>query len=194
MSAMRARALWLLTLPILLVSETLGHSGARAFDRAGERHGLVPAAVSDYVDLAHALAAVALLAGFVLAGRALAAFRRPRTRALPSWRLAAVPPGVFLLQEHLERVLHDGEIGWLTAAEPMVLAGVALQLPCGLLAVWLVRTLLRVADELGRALARRGSVRGGRPPARLWPRLQLASLGPRVLASQHAGRAPPPGR
>jgi hypothetical protein len=102
-----------------------------------------------------------------------------------------IPATAVLVQAHLERLLQDGDLGSLLAGEPAVLAGVALQVPCGLIALWLLRALLRAADELGYALARRSTG---------LVRLPLASRGasssssrPRLpaLASRHAGRAPP---
>ena len=75
--------------------------------------------------------------------------------------------------------------------DPAVLVGLALQLPCGVLAVWLVRTLLRAADQLGLTLARRAA-RPARPAHRVRLRpLAVAPLRLPVLASQQAGRAPP---
>jgi hypothetical protein len=187
MGGMKTRVVWLLTVPVLLASETLGHMAlTRSFDAGGPRHllldsGLAPAA----------LALLVVAAALALAGRALAAFREPGPQPLPSWRLAAVPSLAFLVQEHLERLAHDGEIGSLTAAEPVVFAGMLLQLPCGFLAVWLVRALLRVADRVGHALARRTSAGGGHPPAQPRPCRQVVPLRLPILASLHAGRAPP---
>jgi hypothetical protein len=54
-----------------------------------------------------------------------------------------------------------------------------------------VRALLRAADELARALARGGPGHAGRRPARLRERGQVRAPRLSVLASSHAGRAPP---
>jgi hypothetical protein len=116
---------------------------------------------------------------------------RTGPRPLRGRRLAAIPALVFLLQEHVEHLVQDGDIGLLTAAEPAVLAGVAVQIPFGLCALWLARALLHAADGIARALARRPSPRA-RPTTSRHPSFVHASpLRLRVLASRHAGRAPP---
>ena len=103
-----------------------------------------------------------------------------------------IPATALLVQEHVERVLLDGgDLGSLLAAEPALLAGLVLQVPCGLIALWLVRALLRAADELGLALARRPA-----DVVRLTRAGHVFSfapwrLRPAALASRHAGRAPP---
>ena len=132
-----------------------------------------------------------LLAAAILGRRVLASFRAEGPQPLPSWRLAALPALGFLFQEYAEQLVHDGRFAWLTALEPLVLIGVALQLALGLLAIWLVRTLLRAAEQLGSTLARRGP-RSTRQPQRLRVR-PFHAPEPRlpVLASQQAGRAPP---
>jgi hypothetical protein len=191
---MRARTVWLLSLPILLLSEAFGHAlVARMLDSGGERHRLLLRATVDYLEYVHAaLALLLVLVGAAFVRRALASFRRAGPRPLPGSRLAAVPPLVFLVQEHLERIAQNGDVAWLTAAEPAVLAGVALQIPCGLFALWLVRMLLRAADEIGCALARRSASRRRRSATSRSPLfVDVSPLRLRVLASRHAGRAPP---
>jgi hypothetical protein len=185
---MRARTFWFLTLPTLFVAETAAHTiVARVFDPANERHALSSQVFETYGP--QLVAVVVLLAGAILGRRALASFRAEAPQRLPGWRLAALPVLGFLVQEHLERLLQDDQVSWLTTLEPTVLIGVGLQVPCGLLALWLVRTLLRAAEQLGVTLARR-SVHGAPPPHRLRASAALA-LRPCVLASRHAGRAPP---
>jgi len=184
----RARTLWCLTLPALLVAETLGHAiVARIFE--DERHGLLSRTLEAYGP--PLLAAAVLLAGTILWHRILASFRAEEPQPLPAWRLAALPAAGFLVQEHVERLVLDQRLAWMTAFEPAVLLGVALQLSCGLVAIWLVRALLRAAEQLGSTLAHRGA-----PVARGPRLLRLRPLEPSaprlpVLASQQAGRAPP---
>jgi hypothetical protein len=102
-----------------------------------------------------------------------------------------VPTAAVLVHEHLERLVQGGDLGSVLAAEPAVLAGLLLQVPCGLIALWLVRAVLRTADDLAVVLARR--------PAHAL-RLLVATLGfsftssplrTTALGSRHAGRAPP---
>jgi hypothetical protein len=187
---MRARTFWFLTLPALFVAETTGHTlMARTLDPANERHGLTSHVLEAYAP--QLVAVTLLLAGAILGRRALASFRAEGPQPLPGWRLAAIPALGFLAQEHLERVLQDDQVGWLTTLEPAVLIGLGLQLPCGLLAIWLVRTLLRAAEQLGWMLARL-SADGARGPVLLGVGEFTASpLRLSVLASRHAGRAPP---
>lgn len=163
MLEVRTRTLWTLTLPLLVLSETAGHAVvARLLDPHGERHMLA----QDYLEYVQAAGAICLaLAMAALVRTAVAAFRGRAARSLPSWHLAAVPSVAFLAQEHLESFVHNGEIDWLTGAEPAVVLGAVMQLPCGLLAVWLVRTLLLAADELGHALSRRAERRVHHQPA-----------------------------
>jgi hypothetical protein len=184
----RARTLWCLTLPALLVAETAGHAVVARVSE-DERHGLLSHTLEAYGP--PLLAAAVLLAGAILWRRVLASFRAEEPQPLPAWRLAALPAAGFLVQEHAERLVLDQRLEWLTAFEPAVLLGVALQLSCGLVAIWLVRTLLRAAEQLGSTLAHRGApaARG----LRVLPVRPLESSAPRlpVLASQQAGRAPP---
>jgi len=187
---MRARTLWCLTLPALLVAETTGHTAlARVFDQGDKRHGLLSHALEVYGP--PLLAVSVLLAAMILWRRVLASFRAEGQQPLPAWRLAALPALGFLVQEHVERLVVDDRLDWLTVLEPAVLIGVALQLPCGLAAIWLVRTLLRVAEQLGCVLAHRTARAARRPQlVRVRP-LEISAPRLPVLASQQAGRAPP---
>ena len=90
-----------------------------------------------------------------------------------------------------ESFVSDGHAGWLTAADPVVLTGAALQLAVGAAVLWLARSLLRAADHLGWSLARRAARAGrARPRTSAWPFEAVPVRFP-VLASQQAGRAPP---
>jgi hypothetical protein len=181
----RARTAWSLTLPVLVAGETLGHLLAHrlaGWDEHANR--------SQYVAYAEPLVLLCLaLVVVAVAARVLAAFSGQPIHATPSRWLATLPSAAFLLQEHLERLHHYGSLDWATTFEPTVAIGVALQLPFGVLAIWLVRKLVRLAHDVGRALAdghtRRWSV------VRVC-RAQTIAL-PRVaaLASGLAERAPP---
>jgi hypothetical protein len=190
---MRTRPVWLLTFPFLLLAEIFGHTVvARTLGAGASRHRLLLHASGDFRAYAPAaLAAVLMLAGAALVRRTLASFRAG-PEALPAWRLAAVPPLLFLVQEHVERFAQEGRAGWLTSVEPVVLAGVLVELACGLFAVWLVRGLLRAADRLGCALARLAA-NGARRPRAVRPRhaIEATPLRLPVLALRQAGRAPP---
>jgi hypothetical protein len=185
-----ARTFWFLTLPALLLAETAGHTfTARVLDSGDRRHGLLSHALDAYGPSLLVLAV--LLAGAILWRRVLASLRAERRHPLPTWRLAALPAAGFLVQEHVEQLVRDERPVWLTAVEPVVLTGIAIQLLLGLVAIWLVRTLLRAAEQLGCTLARRGA-RAARRPQSLCVN-PLEAFAPRLpaLASQQAGRAPP---
>ena len=159
-------------------------------DRPGDpRHRVLSNVVEDFA--LPFVALVVLLAAAILGRRALASFRAEGPQPLPSWRLAALPALGFLGQEYAEQLVHDGRLAALTALEPLVVIGVVLQLALGVPAIWLVRTLLRAAEQLGCTLAARGP-RWARRAQRLRVR-PFQAPEPRlpVLASQHAGRAPP---
>src|SRR5690242_15609391 len=106
---MKARPVWLLTLPMLLLGETAAHATlARLAEPTDPRHRLL--------DLTAVGAALGALSMAALAWRAASSLRA-RSRTLPSWRLAGVPALAFLAQEHLERFVVDGHAGWLTTAD-----------------------------------------------------------------------------
>ena len=180
---MKVRPVWLLTLPILLLGETAGHAiVTRLLDPNEPRHRLF--------DLGTVVAALATLSLAAVLWRAATSVRSQQ-QPLPSWRLATVPALAFLAQEHLESFVSDGHAGWLTAADPVVLTGAALQLAVGAAVLWLARSLLRAADHLGWSLARRAAHAGrARPRTPAWPFEAVPVRFP-VLASQEAGRAPP---
>lgn len=153
---MRARVAWSLTLPVLVVGELAGHSLAYRIvaPDAHERAALLARTGHQYLSFVHPVVGLCLaFAAAAVVARVAAGFRGRAPRRIPSWRFAALPSAAFLLQEYTERLVHAGHLEWGTVVEPAVAVGVLLQLPCGLLALWLVRTLLRLADSAGRALA-----------------------------------------
>ena len=77
-----------------------------------------------------------LLVGILLAAVALSLVRAcldgargRRSRPGPGWRFAVLPVVGFALQEHLERLFHDGTFPLGAALESTFLLGVVLQLP-----------------------------------------------------------------
>jgi hypothetical protein len=100
-----------------------------------------------------------------------------------------LPPLAFLVQEHLERLIHDGT-PHVVLTTP-VLAGVLLAVPFGLTAYAVARALLGLTEAAAQALVAR--------PPRLVRVPALASAAPRVLAAavvlgSRPGRGPPPAR
>jgi hypothetical protein len=191
MLIVRTRTVWSLMLPMLVATETVGHAlVARFLDPHGERHMLLARTTQDYLEYLYAAIVICLALGIAaLARRAFASFRGLGPRPLPAWRLAAIPSVAFVAQEHVESFLHNGDSGWFVTAEPLVLFGAALQLPFGLVAVWLVRTLLRAAEGLGYVLARQARIR--ERPVHLVHGPQAGPIRLLGLARGLAERAPP---
>ena len=106
---------------------------------------------------------------------------------MPSWLLGVLPLVGFAVQEHLERLLHDGPL-WATALEPVFLLGLLLQLPFALGAALLARALARLADVIGGRPVR--MCRFDRQPLLARP-VGADERTTNVLAAGHAGRAPP---
>jgi hypothetical protein len=183
---------WLLAVPIVLAGAQLAHAvdywliAPDAHERAelldGTGHGYF-----SYLPFA-----VALLAGLALASFAAVSWdarRGGRAAVLDRWPLALLPLATFVVQEHLERYLHDGTFPWSAVVEPTFLVGFVLQIPFALAAYFVARLLLRVADAIGRArrdrIAPRPAGLGALAPASV----ALARRNP--LAGGHPSRGPP---
>jgi hypothetical protein len=191
----RARVAWSLTLPVLIVGELAGHSLAYRIVAPDphERAALLARTGHHYLGAIHPVIALCLaFAGAAVAARVAAGFGGRAPRRIPSWRFAALPSVAFVLQEYAERLAHSGHLRWTTLAEPPVLVGIVLQIPCGLLALWLVRTLLRVAHSAGRALSHVPSSLPVRLEAVLASPAPTEPLGLVPLARGSAERGPPP--
>ena len=125
---MRRALIWVLLLPFAAASVLIGHvvayrvTGAPADDL----HGY----------LAHAPQIVLILATLALLGLAADA-RARRGSPLP---LALLAIGAFVVQEHLERLVHSGEVPFLLMS-PALWIGIALQLPLTIAVWWLARDL-----------------------------------------------------
>ena len=165
MIGMRQRAAWWLAVPILVVGEMVGHSLAYRIvaPDAARRALLLGRTGHAYLADLHPFVGVCLvLAAAAVVQRAAASFRDRPVRRVPSWRFALLPAFAFVLQEYTERLAYNGHVVWGTIAEPAVAVGVFLQIPCGLIALVVVRVLLRAAHEAGRALAARAPARRAR--------------------------------
>lgn len=62
------------------------------------------------------------------------------------WPIAFLPPLAFAVQEHLERLSHNGTFPWHAVLDPTFAPGLLLQLPLGVIAYLVARALLRGAD------------------------------------------------
>jgi hypothetical protein len=163
----------LLTLPLTAAGTLLAHAAA---------YGLLGApseGVHGY--LAHLPQVVILLSLPALLAIAVAG----RSRAPSAWIFPTASLGTFVVQEHVERLAHTGELPFLLD-RPVFWVGLALQLPFAL-AAWLVaRGLVRVAAALAKPsrhpVADAVAVLAAPVPA-----------GPRAAAARRAAppRAPP---
>jgi hypothetical protein len=162
---------WFLTLVLAAAGTLLGH--ALAYRLTGEPLGDV------HAYLGHAPQLLLLLA--TLAACPLAFTRGAATP--PAWPFPFLAVGTFVVQEHLERLVHTGQLPWLLT-NPSFLAGLALQLPLALAAWAVARRLLRAL----RASSRR---------VRLLPATSLAIVLPTPLwrvghaAVASSARGPP---
>jgi hypothetical protein len=135
--------------------------------------------------LAHAPLALGLL---LLAGFAVRVMT-PGAEAGRAWPFAVLPPAAFILQEELEALLHSGGPA---APDRVLVAGLLLAVPFGLVAYGLARGLSAVADRIGVAL--RARRRRLRPVSRPRPAALVSTLRPAALALAHPGRGPPAAR
>jgi hypothetical protein len=185
----RRKLAWPLSLGLLVGGWAAAHVLAyRLVVPSGEeRRHLLEAAGHGYLDPAPlvslSLTLVVLgLGGCVLSGRDV-------TPA--PWLFALLPPLAFVVQEHLERLLHDGNFPYAAVLEPTFGVGLLLQLPFALLALLFARALLVLSGALVRRMRRAKVDRLRRPCAvrRAVADPTLARIG--LLALGHGQRAPP---
>jgi len=169
---MRRALICLLLLPFAAASVLIGHVVAYRVTGTptGDLHGY----------LAHAPQVVAILATLALLGLAADA-RARKSSPIP---LAFLAIGAFVAQEHLERLVHTGDVPFLLTS-PAFWLGIALQLPLTFAVWWLARVL---AGELAASTRRVTPAVGAlalpvrTPATRPWPSL---------IASTTSGRGPP---
>lgn len=165
---------WALVTPVAAAGILAAHALAYALT------GTATGSLHDY--LGHGPQVVGVLASLGLVGLALQerSVGRPPALAFP-----LLAPLGFASQEHLERLLHTGELPWLLTT-PAFLVGLALQAPVALLCVFVAR---RVTGSLA-------GVRRSRPAAvsEVWlPLPQTPIWRARIVRLVSAtGRAPPP--
>lgn len=172
---MRRRALaWALTTPVAAAGVLAAH--ALAYRLTGMETG------AEHGYLAHAPQVVAVLASLALLGLALQERSLSRRSA---WWFAPLAPLGFACQEHVELLVHTGELPWLLTT-PVFLVGLALQVPVAVLCVLLVRRVAGTLADRGRA-ARPGV------PAGAWLPLtgRPACVPVPVDLPRQSGRGPP---
>jgi hypothetical protein len=185
----RFRLSLLLSLALMAAGSLSAH--ALAYRVAPPAQGLGESGHA-YLAGAPAFLALCLTIGLAaLAGFALAAARGDSPRLAPAWACGLLPLLGFALQEHLERLFHDGSFPLSAALEPTFAVGLALQLPFAFAALFFARALARLACSLGRSLRRQAPPRRRSAPSVSLP--VPRALAPRiaVLAFGQPERGPP---
>jgi hypothetical protein len=121
---------WLLALVLAGAGTLVGH--AAAYRLTGQPAGEVHAYLDHVPQVLFVLATLAV---------ALLAVTRAST-APPAWPFPAIALTAFAVQEHVERLLHTGEVPWLLT-DPTFLTGLIVQLPLAIGAWAIARRLLR---------------------------------------------------
>ncbi len=160
---MRRRASFLISIPVAVAGSLLAHQVSytlQASDGA-TRARLLAATGHGYLTRVPLL--VGVLVAVTLGGliREAAIRWKATGRTGLIWPIALIPPLAFLVQEHLERLMHDGTFPWHLAAQPSFLRGLALQIPFALLALGLATviagTVRRVVDAIREPVLRAAS-------------------------------------
>jgi hypothetical protein len=188
---------WALSVPLMLGGTEAAHWLAYrlVYPDGWERSQVLAQTGHGYFSLLPLLGGIGgalLVSGLFLHGRAVAAGGAGRVREVRLVQFAALPPLAFALQEHLERLIHDGTIVGV-ALEPTFMLGLLLQLPFAVTAYLLARFLLRVADRVARVLGGRVGRRRRTLPSMPCSRFSLNFAPVRIpaLAGGHAERGPP---
>ena len=171
---MRRLLIWLLTLALTAAGVLAAHAVAYRVTGTGSE------GVHGYLE--HAPQLLAVLVTLTLGALAFTS----RATGLRAWPFPALALAGFVVQEHVERLLHTGELPWLLT-RPVFLVGLALQIPVALCSWLLARRLLRAVTE--------AALRRVPPQLPRW-RLELPEPADRpatsVLAFVAEARGPPP--
>jgi hypothetical protein len=135
----------------------------------------------------HSVVPLGLLAALTVAAGAAWLVGRIRGQRRPGaspWLFFALPLLAYALQELFERLIGAEAAPFHAALEPRFAIGLLLQVPLGLVALFVARVLLRVARRVFSALERRRSVIVARclvavrhPFVQVLPRLPALALG-----------------
>jgi hypothetical protein len=146
------RLAWLLSLGLAAAGGLAAHGLAYwiAEPDPERRHHLLESTGHSHLDPTVVGSLCLALTALAFAGCVHGGIRRGASP--PLWFFALVPPVGFVLQEHAERMLHHDAFSAGTIFEPTFLAGLLLQLPFALVALFLARALLVAAGALAREL------------------------------------------
>jgi hypothetical protein len=162
--------MWLAVAPLVAGGVLAAHALAYRLT------GTPTAPLHDYLDHAPQ---VLVVAGIVALAVGLAA----RSASAAAWPFPVAALGTFAVQEHVERLLHTGDVPWLLAS-PVFLVGLLLQAPVALVVWALARRLLR-ALVVARA-------RGVRLPVHLLDILvPQGHVSATAVVAVHGARGPP---
>lgn len=188
---LRERLAWFVTLPIAIIGCQSAHAVTNMLLGTPERaRGELLLGHGPGAGLAPPLACIALtVVAAGLAGRAAGSWS---TQHAASARLpfAVVAPMLFIVQEHVETVLHTGAAPIGTMIEPTFLPGLLLQIPFAIAGYAIARALIRLADGVrGLIGSRRRVPRRSAAPAKR----PVSIAAPRTERSRwaYSGRAPP---
>ena len=192
---MKRQLPWLIAMPLAVVGTLAGHSAGywAAIPDAHERSHVLASSGHGYLHYAPlVLALCGALAALGFVAHALAAFRgRDPSGGTRITLVAALAPAAFVLQELVERYVHDGHLHWELVASAPFLLGLAMQVPFALLAAAIAFALAATAQQVAAAIR---AARLPRPRRTALTSLSWLSidLPPEpVLARGHAGRGPP---
>lgn len=190
---MRRRVSLLISIPVAAAGSLLAHQVAYSLRSSSESAQARLLATTGHGYLRHVSLFLGVLAAVAIVGlvrEAVVHWRGVGGRAR-LWPIALVSPLAYIVQEHLERLLHGDGFPWHLATRPSFLLGVALQIPFALLALGLAATIAgtvrRAVDTLRERM---------RPATQQRPLLRSrATAGERdlriFLGSSEALRAPP---
>jgi hypothetical protein len=184
---------WPITLALALVGTQLAHWVAyRAVEPSpvDRAHGLTAASHGYLSHLPLALAVCAVVVASALAARIRQVAAAPAGVRLDAnvGRFAVLAPAIFILQEHLERIVYAGAFPWGIADTPTFMLGLVLQFPFALAAYLVARYLLRIAHAIGRLIT---PVRRTAFVAVRRPHPQLFTPRRAALARGYGSRGPP---
>jgi hypothetical protein len=187
---------WLLSLPLMIAGSEVAHVVAYrlVYPNAVERAAVLSSSGHGYFAYTPLVLAIGLAtvccAWFARVSQARCEVE-PSTIPVSPWPFAALPPATFALQEHLERLIHDGAFPFSAVLEPTFMVGLALQLPFALAVYAVAHLLLRAAERVGVLLRPPPAPRpAGMPRQVSFPgNLALPRRAP--LAIGGSGRGPP---